>query len=363
MTKSLSKILNQDQWDAESLVFLLSLTHQDDMNALYKKAYQVKSETVGRRVYFRGLIEFSNICSKNCYYCGIRSSNTKTHRYEMGIDEIVQAALFAYKNSYGSIVLQSGERATPQFEAYVLRVLKEIKKITDEQLAITLSAGEQSPETYQKFFDAGAHRYLLRIETSNSELYKKLHPQDHSFEKRLQCLKDLKETGYIAGTGVMIGLPHQTLENLAEDLLFFKEMDIDMIGMGPFIEHPDTPLYESKHLLYPMDKRMELTLKMIAILRIMMSDVNIASTTALQAIDRLGREKGLLCGANVIMPNITPRQYRKDYLLYEGKPCLNEEASECKGCLENRILNIGEKIAFNEWGDPIHFANKNRKIN
>jgi biotin synthase len=209
---------------------------------------------------------------------------------------------------------------------------------------------------------AGAHRYLLRIEVSNPELYGKLHPNDrhHDYNERIGALRRLRKTGYQVGTGVMIGLPFQTLPDLADDLLFFREFDIDMAGMGPYIEHEDTPLFRFRNELLPLRERFLLSLKMVALLRILMKDINIAATTAMQAIDPQGREKALLVGANVIMPNLTPLKYRQDYLLYENKPCLDEESEECKSCLEARIALAGDEIGYGEWGDSKHF---NRRHN
>jgi biotin synthase len=243
------------------------------------------------------------------------------------------------------------------FAKRIETLLKRIHAATDEKLRITLSCGEQERDVYRRWFDSGAKRYLMRIETSNQNLYARLHPNDdrHSFQNRLDCLNILRETGYQTGTGVMIGLPFQTLWDLADDLLFLKSNDIVMIGMGPYLEHADTPLYRYRSQLLPLAERFDLTLKMIAILRIMMKDVNIAATTALQTIEKLGREKAIMAGANVIMPNITPGTYRNDYSLYDNKPCTDENPEDCRTCLEARIALTGNNIAFGEWGDSAHF--------
>jgi biotin synthase len=329
---------------------------------LLTRSKEVKEETVGKKVYFRGLVEFSNICSKDCLYCGIRKSNEKVVRYEATDDEIIKACRFAWENRFGSVVLQSGENSSPAFVKRVDGLLKKIKQLSNNELGITLSCGEQTRETYKRWFESGAHRYLLRIESSNRELYYKIHPQNerHSFEKRIEALGFLKDAGYQVGTGVMVGLPFQTYENLADDLLFFKKLDIDMCGMGPYIEHEDTPLYRYRHLLKSKQERFDLTLNMIAVLRLLMPDINIAAATALQAIDPAGREKALAVGANIMMPNLTPCEYRKEYQLYEDKPCLDEDAELCRNCLEARIEMAGSEIGYGEWGDSIHF--KNRKI-
>ncbi|MFA7676701.1 MAG: [FeFe] hydrogenase H-cluster radical SAM maturase HydE, partial [Candidatus Omnitrophota bacterium] len=268
--------------------------------------------------------------------------------------EVLETALMAHKAGYGSIVLQSGERSDEEFINFIEDILKTIKCLTDKKLGITLSLGEQSQQAYKRWFQAGAHRYLLRIETSNKTLYQRIHPDDgHDYNIRLNCLKILKNIGYQVGTGVMIGLPHQKLEDLAEDILFFQAQDIDMIGMGPYIVHKETPL-AGLCKINP-EKSFNLGLKMIALARLQLEDINIAATTALQTLNQTGREKGLRAGANIIMPNITPSKYRDNYQLYEGKPCVSEDALACDGCLRNRILSIGEEIGYGQWGDSPHF--------
>jgi biotin synthase len=302
----------------------------------------------------------SNICSKNCYYCGIRAANFNAHRYNLSDDEVLDAARFAWENKYASLAIQTGEVANKEFTDRVANLLRKIHHATNGELGITLSMGEQSEETYRKWFDSGAMRYLLRVESSNRELYAKLHPNNkaHDFNKRVECLHALRRVGYQVGTGVMIGLPFQTIENLADDLLWIKEMDIDMVGMGPYVEHPDTPLYKYKDVLLPLEERFNFALKMIAILRVLMKDINIAAPTALQAIDKLGREKGIKVGANVVMPNITPGLYRNDYKLYDNKPCVDDAADDCKNCLEARIQLTGDTIGYGEHGNSKHYSNR-----
>lgn len=342
--------------------FLLTLDNPSDLERLYAAAYKVKADNVGKIAWFRGIVEFSNICSKDCYYCGIRRSNSNTSRFTIPEEEIIRSAVWAWEADYGSAVLQSGERHDPDYIEMVERILLEICRRTKGELGITLSLGEQSEETYKRWFAAGAHRYLLRIETSNEELYRKLHPADHVFSQRLECLQRLRRSGYQVGTGVLIGLPFQTVRNLAEDILFFKAMDVDMIGMGPFIYHSETPLAQYRdQFAIPDDQLLNLGLKMIAVTRLVLRDVNIAATTALQALKHNGRELGLLAGANVIMPNATDTQYRESYKLYENKPCTDENASMCRGCLQKRIEGIGETIGFGQWGDSPHFAAKKRR--
>lgn len=352
-------ILSKESFSREDIILLLDAGPADRVK-LFARSAEVKTQYVGDVVYFRGLIEFSNICGKNCLYCGIRRGNRNAQRYNLSDEEIIEAAKFAYVSNYASVVLQGGELEGEVFTNRIERLVKGIKEVSDGKLGITLSVGEQSLDVYKRWFDAGAHRYLLRIESSDKELYYKIHPNDktHNFERRLQALYDLRTAGYQLGTGVMIGLPFQTSDHLAGDLLFMKELDIDMCGMGPYIEHADTPLWEFRDKLLPLEERFNLALKMIAILRIMMKNINIASATALQAIDPIGREKALKIGANIIMPNITPGAYRNDYKLYENKPCVDEEASDCKNCLEARIHLSGNKIGYNEWGDSLHFKEK-----
>jgi biotin synthase len=358
--KSFQEILLQNTFSREDLTALL-LADGEERLALFQRAQSIRLNTIGNKVYFRGLIEFSNICAKDCLYCGIRKSNENVVRYETTDDEIMNACRFAWENRFGSVVLQSGELSSPAFVNRVDSLLKKIKQLSNNELGITLSCGEQTLETYCQWFKSGAHRYLLRIESSNPELYRKIHPENdfHSFNRRIQALKDLRSAGYQVGTGVMIGLPFQTSEDLANDLLFLKELDVDMVGMGPYIEHEDTPLYEFRHQLMTKQKRFDLALKMIATLRLLMPDINIAAATALQAIDPAGREKALTVGANIIMPNLTPAKYRKEYQLYEDKPCLDEDAELCRNCLEARIEISGCEIGYGEWGDSRHFRKYN----
>ena len=350
------EILEKKSLERGDLIRLLN-AKDEEKKLLFKRAYEIKLAEIGNKVHFRGLVEFSNICGKDCYYCGIRKSNKDAHRYNLSDEQILDAARFAHENAYGSFVMQAGELESPAFTSRVEKLLKEIKKLSDGKLGITLSLGEQSREVYERWFDAGAHRYLLRIETSTPELYHRYHPDDsmHRFERRLECLKTLQSIGYQTGTGVMIGLPFQDTGHLANDLMFMRDFDVDMVGMGPYIEHQDTPLFAYRDQLLPIEERFDLALKMIATLRILMKDINIAAATALQAIDPLGREKAVKVGANIIMPNITPGKYRNDYALYENKPCVDEEPEECKNCLDVRIQLADGEIGYNEWGDSKHF--------
>lgn len=359
MNISFDTIVQKDSFTKEEIIRLLKAEGEQE-KTLFKRSHDVKLKHVGNKVYFRGLIEFSNICKKDCLYCGIRSTNKNVNRYDIADDQILKAAKFAHEHKYGSLVLQAGERSDKPFINRISNLLRKIKKLSNNELGITISIGEQNRETYQEWFDAGAHRYLLRIESSNPDLYNKIHPnnEEHSHETRLKCLKYLQEIGYQTGTGVMIGLPFQTYEDLADDLLFMKEFDIDMVGMGPYIEHDQTPLYKYKDDLMSLTDRLRLALRMIAVLRIMMKDINIVSATALQAIDPLGREKALKIGANIIMPNITPTQERANYLLYQNKPCIDEGADDCTNCMEARINMADGEIGYGQWGDSLHYKSK-----
>ncbi len=361
MSEKIKNILSQESFSKVDLAALLA-AGEEDRKLVFTKAAEIKQAYVGNKVYYRGLIEFSNLCGKNCLYCGIRSGNKKAHRYEVTEEEVLEAARYAWENKFGSLVLQAGERSGKDYVRRIERLLKKIKRLSNNELGITISLGEQNEETYRRWFEAGAHRYLLRIEVSNPDLYHRYHPKNkaHDYQTRLQSLFLLRKIGYQVGTGVMIGLPFQTVDDLADDLLFFREHDIDMVGMGPYIEHEDTPMFRYKDLLLPKIDRFYLSLKMVAVLRILMKDINIAATTAMQAIDPMGREKSIKVGANIIMPNLTPSRYREDYLLYEDKPCTDEDAEECKRCLEARIHMAGGEIGYGEWGDSKHF--EKRKI-
>jgi biotin synthase len=311
----------------------------------------------GNKVFFRGLVEFSNICSSDCHYCGIRKGNKQVNRYILSKDQIIDAAIWCADQGYGSVVLQSGERTDKSFIDFVEDVVVAIKTKTRSTLmpdgiGITLCVGEQTEESYKRFFDAGAHRYLLRIESSSPTLFRKIHPENQKLETRIQCLQSLRRIGYRVGTGVMIGIPGQTIENLADDILFFKELDVDMIGMGPYIVHNQTPMaIYQEETKQRFEEIFSLSLKMIAVTRLVLRNVNMAATTALQSMKHDGREQGLRFGANVIMPQLTPTEVRKEYQLYEGKPCLDENVEQCRDCLTRRITSVGRVIGYNEYGD------------
>ena len=357
------EILEKDSYSRENIVRLLNCK-DEDRTLLFKKSAEIKERIIGKKVWFRGLIEFSNVCSKDCLYCGIRKGNKNLKRYNLTDEEILTAAKFAYENRYGSIALQSGELESPVVADRIENLILKIKALSKGELGITLSVGEQTNEVYQKWYNAGAHRYLLRIESTNESLYRKIHPgnKKHDFRRRMECLKSLQDIGYQTGTGVMVGLPFQTMDDLASDLIFMKEFNIDMCGMGPYIEHADTPLIQYAADLLPLNERFDLTLKMIALIRIMMKDINIVAATALQAIDPMGREKAIRIGANIIMPNITPGRYRDSYRLYDNKPCTDDSAEDCQSCLEARVSLADTEIVYGEWGDSQHYDKRRKSI-
>ncbi len=273
----------------------------------------------------------------------------------MSVDEIVDAARWAHANHYGSLVLQGGELQSDQQTEFISTALRRLHNATGGDLAITLSLGEQSRDVLREWRQAGAHRYLLRLETTRQDLYRQLHPEDHQWAQRLECLSDLRHEGYQVGTGVMIGLPGQTTADLATDLLFIRQLDVDMIGMGPFIPHRDTPLAD---YLGRFDRvaSLDLGLKMLACARLLLPNVNLAATTALQALDDQGRELGLQAGANIVMPNVTDPRHRRAYQLYDGKPSLDENSEQSRVGLETRITGIGETIGYGLWGDSPRYS-------
>lgn len=421
------------------------------------KAYELKLKHRGPEVYFRGLIEISNICRKNCLYCGIRRGNYNVERYEMSDDQVLQEAQFALDAGYGSIAIQGGERTDSAFIERITRLIYAIRRLRPggdppdavlrgswgapqdgmpegrsravNELGITLSLGEQEREVYREWKNAGATRYLLRIEASNRELYEKLHPgylaagmgkeslqtaivtpdsclqtqirqdaQMHSYDRRVQALYDLKSEGYLLGSGIMIGLPFQTREHLDEDLQFLKDLQVDMVGMGPYIPHKDTPLGQivaywrnqevegdhkcnggdlqgrtegnllrqpvlPEHLMhlaklprgdfwnFTNEQLLELSIDMVARLRIMMPHINIAATTALQVLHPCGREQALLAGANVIMPNMTETSLRGNYSLYEGKHGVEDDAVSTRDKLLDNLSRMGIPVGWNLRGD------------
>lgn len=318
------------------IINLLKDESQNDW--LFSYADKIRQKYVGDKVHLRGLIEFSNICKCTCKYCGLRYENKDLKRYRISSNEILKYAKNAVSLGYKTLVLQSGEDSFYTQEILV-PLIKEIKKL---DVTLTLSIGERSFEDYKAFRNAGAYRYLIRIETTDRNLYKELHP-NMSFENRLRCLSDLRKLGFEVGSGCLIGLPNQTIESIADDILFFKENNFDMIGVGPFIPHPQTPLNNSKQGSF------ELALKVMAIIRIMLPDINIPATTAMETLNPNGRIIALKSGANVVMPNVTTKEYRKKYEIYPNKICINENPDKCRFCIENKIKSIGRTIS-NDYG-------------
>ena len=315
----------------EEIVTLLK--DEESTQELLKAADRTREKFVGPAVHLRALIEFSNYCRQNCCYCGIRRDNRQAERYRMSPDEIILHATAAKKLGFHTVVMQSGEDVTFTVDK-MTHIIREIKKL---DMAITLSIGEKSYEEYKAYRDAGADRYLLRIETTDKDLYHRLDP-DMSWENRRRCLRDLKALGYELGSGSMVGLPDQSIESIADDILFFKEIGVDMAGIGPFIPHEQTPLANAK------GREFKLSLKTMAITRLLLPDINIPATTAMETLNPNGRLIALQSGANVVMPNVTQGEYRKKYELYPGKICVNDTPAKCRTCIEAKILSIGRTI-------------------
>lgn len=327
----------------KELVELLKDNSQNDW--LFELADKTRKKYVGDEIHLRGLIEFSNICKRECCYCGLNCHNKKLERYRMSPDEIITTAQNAVQMGYKTIVLQSGED-----EFYSADIMCEIiKSIKKSDVALTLSIGEKTREEYKAFKNAGADRYLIRIETTDRNLYKQMHPHA-DFDNRVRCLKDLKELGYEVGTGCLVGLPNQTIESLADDILFFREIGADMIGIGPFLPHPDTPLKDAENGSFT------LALKVMALVRILLKDINIPATTAMETLNPNGRIIALQSGANVVMPNVTSVKYRDKYEIYPNKICINDEPEKCRNCISNKIKSIGRTIS-----EAKGFRNKSSK--
>jgi biotin synthase len=312
------------------------IENADGEQELFQKADSVRREYYGTDVYIRGLIEFSNHCKNNCYYCGIRSGNQQVERYRLGKDEILSCCKQGYGLGFRTFVLQSGEDVFFTDEM-MCDIISEIKKLYPD-CAVTLSLGEKPYNTYKAFFDAGGDRYLLRHETANNDHYHLLHPNNMSLEKRKQCLWELKEIGFQVGRGFMVGSPYQTTDCIIEDLRFLQKLQPDMIGIGPYLSHKNTPFHDCQN------GDLQMCLRLIAILRLMFPYALIPATTALGTIDTKGRELGLMAGANVVMPNLSPVKIRKQYELYDHKICTGDDAVLCRMCLENRVASAGYKI-------------------
>ncbi|MBP1926073.1 biotin synthase [Sedimentibacter acidaminivorans] len=332
----INKLLQKQMLDKVEFVTLLNSFTKEISQYLYEVAREVSKKHFGNKIYSRGLIEFTNYCKNDCYYCGIRRSNSKVERYRLNYEDIMNCCRNGYALGFRTFVLQGGEDLNYTDED-IVNIVSSIKKLYPD-CAVTLSIGEKSYESYLKYFQNGADRYLLRHETSNEFHYGKLHPKELTISNRKRCLLDLKKIGYQVGTGIMVGSPYQTVENIVEDLLFMKELNPQMIGIGPYIPHHDTPFSDEK------TGSLDLTLFLIGILRLMFPNALIPATTSLGTVDPNGREKGILAGANVVMPNLSPVNVRKKYELYDNKICTGEEAAECKECLSNRMKKIGYEI-------------------
>lgn len=316
----------------QEIIDILSDKTKNDW--LFKTANQIRHENVGDEVHLRGLIEFSNICKRQCKYCGLRSANNKVERYRLSVNEILSTAKNAVAMGYKTIVLQSGEDDYYDTDK-MCEIISGIKKL---DTALTLSIGEKTYEDYKAYKKSGADRYLLRIETTDKKLYTNMHP-GVSIENRYNCLYNLKKLGYETGTGCLVGLPDQTIESLADDILFFKELDADMVGIGPFIPHKETPLKDAENGDF------WLALKVMALTRIILPNINIPATTAMETLNPNGRIIALQSGANVVMPNVTGVEYRPKYEIYPNKICLNDAPEKCRGCIEGKINSIGRPIS------------------
>ena len=332
----IEKLYQAGDLSAEELKELIENRTDEGFQLLSEYARRRCEENYGDRVFTRGLIEFSSYCRNDCLYCGLRRSNQNAERYRLSREEILACCENGYELGFRTFVLQSGEDGH-YTDDYLCGLVSEIKQKYPD-CAVTLSLGERNRESFQRLFDAGADRYLLRHETADREHYGKLHPPEMSFDNRMRCLRDLREIGYQVGCGFMVGSPFQTTDCLVADLRFIKEFQPHMVGIGPFIRHKDTPFAE-----YP-DGTVELTLFLLSVIRLLLPKVLLPATTALGTVDPTGREKGLMAGANVVMPNLSPVKVRKKYSLYDNKICTGEEAAECRECLSRRVSTVGRRL-------------------
>lgn len=342
----IDKLVRAHSLSEEEYETLISERNEEAASLLRQEAVRLRKAVYGNAVYTRGLVEISNYCKNDCLYCGIRRGNSCAERYRLGPAEILDCCREGYDLGFRTFVLQGGE--DPWFtDERLCCLLRQIKEAFPD-CAITLSLGERSRESYQRLFDAGADRYLLRHETADKSHYEKLHPPELSFDNRMECLKNLREIGYQVGCGFMVGSPFQTFSALAKDLKFIESFRPEMCGIGPFIPQKDTPFGQ-----YPSGS-VELTCYLLSILRIIKPDLLLPATTALGTLDPQGREKGILSGANVVMPNLSPVSVRRKYLLYDNKICTGEESAQCRSCLSDRMQSIGYELVIDR-GDPKHF--------
>lgn len=332
----IKKIESTGTASKQELAYLLETINDSEVEALRKMAQKKSLEHFSNKIYIRGLVELSSYCKNDCLYCGLRRSNKSAVRYRLTKEQILSCCRSGYALGFRTFVLQGGEDGYYTDEI-MCDIVSSIKSLYPD-CAVTLSLGERTEESYKRLFESGADRYLLRHETADDEHYNKLHPSEMSLENRKKCLYTLKEIGYQTGAGFMVGSPYQTYETLAEDLLFLKDLNPQMCGIGPFIPHKDTPFADEK------SGSVRLTLVLLSLVRLMLPKVLLPATTALGTADRQGREKGVLHGANVVMPNLSPTEHRADYSLYDNKICTGDEAAECIKCLSNRMKSIGYKI-------------------
>jgi len=347
MKDIIDRLVKERDLTDEEFEKLILCEDKETIEYLASKAREVRESIYGKEVYLRGLIEFTNYCKNDCLYCGIRRSNKNAERYRLTEEQILNCCEVGYKLGFRTFVLQGGEDAYFNDDVLV-PLIKEIKEKYPD-CALTLSIGEREKDSYQRLFDAGADRYLLRHETADKEHYESLHPAELSFDHRMQCLRDLKEIGFQVGCGMMIGSPYQTVKHLIKDLRFLQEFKPEMVGIGPFIPHHDTPFADRE------TGSVDITLKLLSIIRIMLPEVLLPATTALGTADGLGREKGILAGANVVMPNLSPSDVRGKYLLYDNKICTGDEAAECIRCMTLRVQKVGYEVV-EKRGDHIRFS-------
>ena len=348
----LQKLCKTSELTRDEIIFLLNNRTKDVQEFLAREASSVARKYYGNSIFVRGLIEFTNYCKNDCWYCGIRCGNRNASRYRLNKEEILGCTAHGYELGLRTFVLQGGE--DPFFtDERIIELIKAIKQ-QHQDCAVTLSIGEKDYDSYKAFYNAGADRYLLRHETADHAHYSKLHPSELSAANRQECLFNLKKIGFQTGAGFMVGSPYQTYENIADDLMFLKKLDPEMIGIGPFIPHKDT-----KFANEPQGE-LDLTLFLLSVLRLMFPQVLLPATTALGTIDPTGREKGILAGANVLMPNLSPVGVRKKYDLYDNKICTGEEAAECMNCLKARINRIGYDIVVDR-GDNVKYVNNKKE--
>ena len=332
----IDRLQKEKNIDLETLRFLLTTEDKACIEELARRGRETAQSIYGNTVYIRGLIEFTNYCKNDCLYCGIRRSNCNADRYRLTTEQILSCCKTGYELGFRTFVLQGGE--DPYFnDERICELVRLIKKDYPD-CAVTLSIGEKTRESYQAYFDAGADRFLLRHETANEKHYKKLHPAEMSLANRKRCLKDLKEIGYQTGCGFMVGSPWQTIETLYEDLTFIKELQPEMVGIGPFIPQKDTPFGDKEA------GTLDRTLRLLSIIRLIHPHVLLPATTALGTIHPKGREMGILAGANVVMPNLSPVDVREKYKLYDNKICTGDEAAECRYCMQRRMESIGYQV-------------------